>query len=114
MKNLNTDYEGQIEQIQQKPRIITERVTAPPKVLTQRVTTNPKYITERVEAPIKQKIITQPTVLNQYIKAEPMFVQGQERVVNNKPVYLPARYQNEVVSKPVQVPGNTVTNNTYV
>ena len=113
-KNLTTDYEGQVEEISQKPRIITQRVTAPPKVLTQRVTTEPKYITESINAPIKQKIITQPTILNEYIKAEPQFIRGQDQNQNRNPVYLDTKYKTETINKPVNIPGNKINNYTYV
>jgi hypothetical protein len=53
--------------------VITERVTAAPRVLTETVRNEPKVITENITAPIRQKIITQPTVLNMNIKANPEY-----------------------------------------
>ena len=67
-----------------------------------------------MEAPIRQKVITQPTVLNVYEKAEAQFLQGEDQTVDRGTIYLPAKYQNEVINKSVDVPGNTVTNRTFI
>ena len=65
-----------MEEITNEPRIITEEVTAAPRVLTERVTADPKIIEEKIELPIKQKIITQPTILNEFFRAQPQLVRG--------------------------------------
>lgn len=58
-------YQGEIEKISNEPRTITQRVTAAPKVLTERITAEPRIIKEEIEMPIRQRIITQPTILNE-------------------------------------------------
>lgn len=89
-------------------------MTAPPRVLTEKITTEPKVISESLELPIRQKIITQPTVLNKTIKAQPQFIYGQNEVIERQPVFLPAQQTYQKVEKNVTVPGNTVEYYTYV
>lgn len=73
-QTLNEENLGNVENITNEPRIITERVTAPPKVLTERITADPKIITENIEMPVKQLIITQPTQLTENYRAVPQFI----------------------------------------
>ena len=111
---LQDQYQGEEEVINREPRIIEERVTAPPRVLTEKVTTEPKVISESLELPIRQRIITQPTVLNKTIRAQPQFIYGQNEVIERQPVFLPAQQTYQKVEKNVTVPGNTVEYYTYV
>lgn len=98
---LQDQYQGEEEVINREPRIIEERVTAPPRVYTEKVTTEPKVISESLELPIRQKIITQPTILNKTIKAQPQFIYGQNEVIDREPVFLPAQQSYERVEKTV-------------
>ena len=110
MKSLGEDQEGPTEEIQLSPRTVTERITAAPRVLTETIRQQPRIITEQIQAPIRQKIITQPTVLNMDIKAQPQMFRQRDRTIQRDDVILPTQYQTEVINRPVDVPGNTVTN----
>ena len=70
-QTLQEENLGNVENITNEPRVITERVTAAPKVLTERITADPKIITENIEMPVKQLIITQPTRLTERFRATP-------------------------------------------
>ena len=41
-------------------------------------------------------------------------MQGKDITVEAKPVYLPTKSQREVINRPVNIPGSTITNNTFV